>query len=62
MVNLKTLFQQTLEEEDVQAEAFLEWQVVNQHFVGELPAALRLIDLRLKEYKERNKLATLVVL
>ena len=35
---------------------------MNQHFVGELPAALRLIDLRLKEYKERNKLATLVVL
>ena len=30
--------------------------------MGELPAALRLIDQRLKEYKERNKLATLVVL
>ena len=36
--------------------------MANQHFVGELPAALRLIDQRLKEYKERNKLATLVVL
>ena len=63
MINLKSIFTQTVEEEQASlAEIFDEWQVVNQHFVGDNPAALKQIDLRLREYKERNKQATLVVL
>ena len=36
--------------------------MVNQHFVSDLPEALKQIDLRLRDYKEKNKQATLLVL
>ena len=64
-VNLATVYQQALEEEDPAsglAEMFADWQVVNQHFEKELSAALKHIDLRLKDYKEHNKKGTLIVL
>lgn len=40
----------------------MEWEVTNQHYVSDFVSALKLIDQRLKEHKERNKQATLVVL
>ena len=63
-INLRTVFTQTLDDEGAEdiASFFTDWQVVNQHFVVELSEALKLIDGRLKEYKEKNKQATLLVL
>jgi len=64
VINLKTVFTQAVEESDLEGmtEMFSEWNVVNQHFVSDVAAAFKQIELKLKEYKEKNKQATLLVL
>jgi len=61
-VNLQTVFTQTLDDVEGVAELFADWRVASQHYVGELSDALKQIEARLREYKEKNKQATLVVL
>ena len=60
-VNLKNTFASGLEELDQEIE-FAAWQVIDPHFVQELPVALKLIEQKLQEHKSKNKGATILVL